>query len=78
MASVAGQSAQHASGSQLNALESFANVISLDLDDPWDRDHAEAMSYADASDPDVEMETEPHEDLEAVPESGSEFGTNGK
>ncbi len=72
-AAVAGQSARHASDPQLNAAESFANVVSLDLDDPEDRDHAEAMLYAGDSDKDIETETQ--EDLEAVPESGSEFDT---
>jgi hypothetical protein len=38
-AQVAGQSIQHASDPQLNALKSFANVVGLDLDDPEDRDH---------------------------------------
>jgi hypothetical protein len=37
---------------------------------------ARAMLYADDSD--EEMETAPQEDLEAVPESGSKFGTEGE
>ena len=59
---------------QQDALESFANVVGLDLDDPDDRVHAEAMM----NDSDEEMEADPHEDLETVPDSGSEFDTDGK
>lgn len=61
---------------QLNELESFANVVGLDLDDPADREHAESMMNADESD--EESEAEQQEDLEAVPDSGPEFDTDGE
>jgi hypothetical protein len=49
-------------------------IESLDLDDPDDRVHTEAMM----NDSDEEMEADPHEDLETVPDSGTEFDTDGK
>ncbi len=63
-------------GPELNALESLANVVGLDLDDPEDREYAEAVMNANYSD--EESEAEPEEDLEAVPDSGLEFDTDGE
>ena len=62
-----------------NALESFANVVGLDLDDYEDRERAEAMMCAEDSDEEIGNEPEETlEDLQDGSKSGSEFDSDGE
>jgi hypothetical protein len=63
-------STQQAAAARLSDLEAFANVVGIDLDDPEEREHAEAMMQDDS---DLDDGQDPPVENSESFESGSEF-----